>query len=81
MSARRCSACAINYPNVLQHETCPGCGAKTDVLTDASPQEDWKRRAWEAFYTIHDAARQGPDPDELGRQEARELIDMDRRLT
>ena len=80
MSARRCSRCAISYPNLVRHSKCHGCEAETSVMNDEKPQDDWKQRAWESYYRIHDAARQGPDPDELGRREARKLIEMERAL-
>lgn len=36
-SARRCSICAISYPNEQTWETCAKCGEPTDIIGNAAP--------------------------------------------
>lgn len=77
---RRCSTCAINYPNAFKHAKCYACGANTDVRMDDKPHENWKQLAHDAHYTRREAEREGPSPEEIGRQEARTIIELEKQF-
>lgn len=40
--ARRCSICALSFPNDPKWAKCAKCGAKTDAIGNASPNIDDK---------------------------------------
>lgn len=77
MGARRCSPCGISYPVTEPLKICPACFAETDLLGNAMPDADWKQRAADAHYRYHESERKAPDPEEIGRQQARTILEHD----
>jgi hypothetical protein len=87
MAAKRCSTCAINYPNSHEWGVCPVCLERTDLLTNEQPITPSSARAilreakFNRFYEqTWEAKRQGPTPEERGRREAEEIIQAAREI-
>jgi hypothetical protein len=87
MAAKRCSTCAINYPNSHEWAVCAVCLERTDLLTNEQPITPASARAiarqakFDRFYEqTWEAKRQGPPPEEIGRQEAEALIRQAREI-
>lgn len=82
----RCSRCSLNWPNQSKFKNCPGCGEETSLLSNETPlplpeaMSKAKHLAFERLYDERERARSGPSPEELGREEARVLVDLDRAL-
>lgn len=60
MSARRCSTCALNWPDEYPaYKLCPQCDGSTDQVNNATAmsQSQANAVAFEAFYEKREAAR------------------------
>lgn len=83
---RRCSVCAISWPNFLEFARCPKCGEKTALVNNEKPMDlreatSLKRHLeFDRKYAEREAHRQGPSPEDRGRQEAAEIIQLDRQF-
>lgn len=87
MGANRCSICAVNYPQTYHYAVCPVCQERTSPITNETPMSPASARAiaenanFERYYEqTHEAKRTGPDPEELGRQDAAEILALERAL-
>jgi hypothetical protein len=84
--SRRCSQCGINWPNFLEHSTCAKCGGKTDLIGNQPPMSlaeasSLKRELeFARYYDEREAAREGPSPEQKGREEAATIIALDRQV-
>ena len=80
MAALRCTSCLTNWPNNPTYAKCPECGDKCDPMANAKPIElaEAKSRArFAAFdreYEKREETREGPTPEEIGRQEAHAIV-------
>lgn len=83
MSARRCSRCSVNWPDVLAYEVCPGCLDRTDSISNATALAKDEatglasRVKFDRFYEERErerTARGEPTPDEVGARQARDEI-------
>jgi hypothetical protein len=79
MAANRCRLCLTNWPATAAYSTCPECLQRTDSMTGAQaiPLDEAQTRAKTATfnreYADREANRDGPSPEELGREEAKRL--------
>ncbi len=94
MSSRRCALCLTEWPagsikhkeKVYEFKRCPECGEATwssatgQAIPHAEAVARSLRAAFERFYDARERKRQGPSPEELGSQEAREIIALERNL-
>lgn len=89
MAAFRCSRCGVDWPQAPSYRECPSCGEKTDLLSNAKPlplaeaASKKKHLEFERFCEARDQqrARAGElSPEEVGRREARALIELDKGL-
>lgn len=42
MAARYCASCNINYPSLVQFQTCPIHGERTDMKPNRDADDDWQ---------------------------------------
>lgn len=87
MAAKRCSNCAVNFPNSHEWSVCPVCLGTTSLLTNETPMTPSSARAitrqakFDRFYEqTWEAKRQGPTPEERGRREAASIIEAARQI-
>jgi hypothetical protein len=82
--ARRCSECKVRWPETFRR--CPHCKRSTTFYANASAiAEDHvdsalKHLRFEEHYATHEAeriARGDPSPEELGAEEARQLLELE----
>lgn len=77
MASKRCSTCGILFPAQAKFAKCLGCGRPTDTFYGSEEDEDWLQKAWNSYYGIYDASRQGPSPDDVGKEEGRRLMRLE----
>lgn len=87
--SRICGKCGVKWP--LGFAQCPTCLKPTKVLIGIKPDRTReeavyanKSRDFAAFYAEHEQRRIAAGnlaPEELGKQEARRLIDLERQLS
>lgn len=81
-----CPQCDRCWPYTKPYGTCPVCRVTCRTTTTNQPmtQErakyELKAIEFNAFYAQREARRGGPSPEELGRREARTLIELDKGL-
>jgi hypothetical protein len=84
MTVFRCGDCGISWPPHKDYRKCPACEQRTveRVKGTALPLNEARTLArkaeFERYYAKHDAARKGPTPDEIGKAEARSIIELER---
>jgi len=83
MNSRRCSPCRKRWP--LGWSACPQCGKNTEAIHLNPTHTDEDARAaieerFEEFLVAREERRIGEGPEGIGIREARELIDLERRL-
>lgn len=92
MSARRCSRCALDWPDRQAFRRCHQCGGRTDWVSnaDAMPEPEAtsleRRLRFEREYEKYDRGeesecgpgREGPTPEFVGALEARAIIELER---
>ena len=85
MGANRCSTCSVNYPQTPTYAVCPVCQERTSPMTNETSMSPASARAivaqaqFDKFYEQSwPSKRPGPDPEELGRQEAAEILALER---
>jgi hypothetical protein len=89
-TSRYCSACNVYWPATVDYRTCGECGGETYGVIGHEPiaRAEAERRvnlaAFERHYAAHEARRISagePTPEEKGAEEARTLIDLEKRAT
>ena len=89
-TARYCPRDATYWPALVSYKTCPECGTETYGVIGHEPiprqeaEARANRAAFERHYAAHEARRIAagqPSPEELGAEQARALIDLDKRAT
>lgn len=75
--------CGVNWPNHQDYRKCPVCLERTDTVIRGAPITftEAKKLAndaeFERYYAEWDARREGPSPDEIGRQEAKLIFGLE----
>lgn len=84
MVSRECGSCGARWPEGFTH--CPACARPTRIVVGMRPTRT-KRQALSAEFERRYAEREQQRiadglvaPEGLGRREARELIELERRL-
>lgn len=86
MYGRLCDGCGTSWPHDRAYESCPRCRTVTRVstirkaLTAEQAKLEVRRIEFERFYDSRELERQGPSPEQRGREEARLIIELDRQL-
>lgn len=87
MVSRYCSREGTYWPALVEFRTCPECGGETYGVVGIQPisREEAERRVKQAefdrwYLGTWERERTGPTPEEKGAEEARIVIDLDRRL-
>ena len=81
MASRQCLKCMVRWPS--RWANCPACGQKTvhkPTLPPDRNDSEANHAAFEGFYKEHDRSRTGPSPEEIGRREAQQVIELERNL-
>lgn len=79
----RCSTCGTDWPSFHEYRVCPRCRERTDAMSNGTPltlQEASKLKRqleFERMYEARERSRVGPSPEQLGREEAREILRLD----
>lgn len=73
---RECPGCRRRWPWDTSYRECPICEVQTrptmgNGMTAGQAKAAVRAAAFESFYLEREGQREGPDPEELGRQEAR----------
>lgn len=89
VAAKRCSFCALNFPNSHEYSRCPSCEGTTSLIGNATPMTPAHARLvaararFQRFYEAREDERErrgAPSPDELGGQEAAEILALEREV-
>lgn len=81
-----CPACARKWPFAKPFSVCKVCQVRTltsqvgEPMSQEAAKYELKLMRFNAFYARREAARVGPSPEDLGKDEAQRLIDLDRAL-
>lgn len=80
MPADYCAHCKLYWPT--DTEDCPRCdkGTKRYDHTPPMPKERYERVIRECFYDYYERreeGREGPSPEELGRKDAKEILELE----
>jgi len=59
---RRCSTCAIHYPNQAKFEVCDVCETETSYFSNVSPDPEWEEAV--KYAKMHPAPPAHKDPHE-----------------
>lgn len=82
----RCDHCDRLWPYTGQFSTCPICKvrARTSTVGVAmslrEAEMELRRFRFAQHYRRREAARSGPSPEELGRRDAREILELEARF-
>jgi hypothetical protein len=86
MAANRCRKCLTSWPSYPTYAVCPECLERCDpmataqAITVAEAESRARHAKFDREYEKHDAERDGPSPEELGREEAKRLAAEWRKL-
>lgn len=79
-----CGNCKRKWPHTRPFNVCPVCRVRCITSTLGNPltkdeiEVEFRRRDFDSFYARREAARTGPSPEDIGRDEALRIIELDR---